>query len=55
MRKKDYCVHKVGSHTLERSGSQTGATWLIKEEFLIPGRKFVPRRNWGEKAVDEKT
>jgi len=26
-----------------------------REEFLIPGRKTVPGRNWGGKAVDEKT
>jgi len=26
-----------------------------REEFLIPGRKFFPERNWGEKSVDEKT
>jgi len=26
----------------------------LGEEFLIPGRKFVPGRNWGGKAVDEK-
>jgi len=25
------------------------------EEFLFSGRKFVPWRNWGGKAVDEKT
>jgi len=24
----------------------------IGEEFLIPGKKFAPRRNWGEKAVE---
>jgi len=29
-----------------------GSLW---EEFLFPGRKFVPGRNWGGKAVDEKT
>jgi len=23
------------------------------EEFFIPGRKFVPGRNWGGKALDE--
>jgi len=27
----------------------------LREEFLIPGKKFVPERNWGGKAVDEKT
>jgi len=27
----------------------------LREEFLIPGRNFVPGRNWGGKAVDEKT
>jgi len=27
----------------------------LREEFLIPGRKFVPGRNWGGKAVNEKT
>jgi len=27
----------------------------LREEFLIPGRKIVPGRNWGGKAVDEKT
>jgi len=27
----------------------------LKEEFLISGGKFVPRRNWGGKAVNEKT
>jgi len=27
----------------------------LREEFLIPGRKFVPGINWGEKAADEKT
>jgi len=26
----------------------------LKEEFLIPRRKFVPGKNWGGKAVDEK-
>jgi len=26
----------------------------LREEFSIPGRKFVPERNWGGKAVDEK-
>jgi len=26
---------------------------LIWEEFLIPGRKFVPRINWGGKGVDK--
>jgi len=25
-----------------------------REEFLNPGRNFVPRRNWGGKTVDEK-
>jgi len=25
-----------------------------KEKFLIPGRKFVPGRNWGEKHMHEK-
>jgi len=24
----------------------------LREELLIPGRKFVPGRNWGGKAVD---
>jgi len=28
---------------------------LLREEFLIPRRKFVRVRNWGGKAVDEKT
>jgi len=27
----------------------------LSEEFLIPSRKFVHGRNWGAKAVDEKT
>jgi len=27
----------------------------LREEFLTPGRKFVPRGSWGGKAVDEKT
>jgi len=27
----------------------------LREEFLIPGRKFVPGRNWRGKAVDEIT
>ena len=27
---------------------------LVKEEFLIPGRKFLPGRDWGGKPVDEK-
>jgi len=27
----------------------------LSEEFSIPGRKFVPGRNWGGKAVGEKT
>jgi len=27
----------------------------LREEFLIPGRKFIPGRNWGGKDVDEKT
>jgi len=27
----------------------------LREEFLIPGRKFVPGRNWGGKALDVKT
>jgi len=31
---------------------QLGST---REEFLIPGRKVFPGRNWGGKAVDEKT
>ena len=35
------------------SSPQTGATWLTKGEFFISGRKFVPGRNWGWKAVDE--
>jgi len=26
----------------------------LSEEFLIPGRKFVPGRNWGGKSVHEK-
>jgi len=26
----------------------------LREEFLIPGRKLVPGRSWGGKAVDEK-
>jgi len=26
----------------------------FREEFLMPGRKFVPGRNWGGKVVDEK-
>jgi len=26
-----------------------------KEEFLIPGKNFVPGRNWGGKAMDEKS
>jgi len=26
----------------------------LREEFLIPKRKFVPGRNWGGKAVHEK-
>jgi len=26
-----------------------------REEFLIPGRKFVPGSNWGGKVVGEKT
>jgi len=26
----------------------------LSEEFLIPWRIFVPERNWGGKAVDEK-
>jgi len=26
-----------------------------KNDSLMPGRKFVPGRNWGGKAVDEKT
>jgi len=28
-----------------------GSLW---EEFFIPGTKFVPKRNWGGQAVDEK-
>jgi len=29
----------------------------LREEFLIPGKNFVPgrKRNWGGNAVDEKT
>jgi len=27
----------------------------LREGFLVPGRKFVPWRNWGGKAVNEKT
>jgi len=27
----------------------------LREEFLIPERKFVPGGNWGGKAVDGKT
>jgi len=26
----------------------------LREDFLIPGTKFVPGRKWGEKAADEK-
>jgi len=26
----------------------------LREEFLISRKKFVPGRNWGGKAVDEK-
>jgi len=26
----------------------------LREEFFIPGGKFVSGRNWGGKAVDEK-
>jgi len=26
----------------------------LREEISIPGRKFVPGRNWGGKAVGEK-
>jgi len=26
----------------------------LKEEFLIPGRRFVPGKNWRGKAVDDK-
>jgi len=26
----------------------------LREEFLIPGRRFVAGRNWGGEAVDEK-
>jgi len=29
-------------------------TGSLREEFLIPGRKFVPGRNWGGRDVDEK-
>jgi len=25
----------------------------LREEFLIPGRKFVPGRSWGGKAVEK--
>jgi len=25
----------------------------VREEFLIPGRKFVPGKNWRGKVVDE--
>jgi len=25
----------------------------LREEFLIPGRKFAPGRNWGGKAVEK--
>ena len=25
----------------------------LREEFFIPGRKFVPGRNWGGKAVEK--
>jgi len=27
----------------------------LREEFLIVGRKLLPGRNWGGKAVEEKT
>jgi len=27
----------------------------LREEFFIPGRKFIPGRNCGGKAVDAKT
>jgi len=27
----------------------------LREEFFIPGKEFIPGRNWGGKAVDEKT
>jgi len=26
----------------------------LRKECLIPGRKFVPRRNWGGESADEK-
>jgi len=35
------------------SGSETGAIWLTREEFLISGRKFVPGNNWAGKAVEK--
>ena len=25
----------------------------LREEFLIPGRKFAPGKNWGGKAVEK--
>jgi len=25
----------------------------LREEFLIPGRKFAPGRNWGGKVVEK--
>jgi len=30
-----------------------GATWIANGGIIIIGRKFVPHRNWGGKAVDE--
>jgi len=27
----------------------------LREEFLIPGKIFVPGKNWGGKPVGEKT
>jgi len=26
----------------------------LREEFFIPGRKFVPGKKWGAKSEDEK-
>jgi len=32
-----------------------GPLGSLREELLIPGRKFVPGMKWGRKVVDEKT
>ena len=53
---------RIWGLSVKRQHSLLGAVvlkWVplgsLREEFLIPGRKVVPRRNWGGTAVDQET